>query len=169
MIGISQSVQDAINKAAAAIGVPPQWLYNEIRLESGFDPAAENSITHAKGLIQFMPDTARGLGYKDQFDLYNQNPTAEQQLLGPVIQYFKPWGPFKTEQSFYMSVFYPALRNAPADTLFPAMVQKANPGIKTVGDYIKHVNPKIFFIMPLAVIALIGIVGIILKKISTGA
>lgn len=156
----------ALETAAAAVGVPTDWLYNIIRLESGWNPAIENTKTRAKGLIQFMPDTARGLGYKDQFDLYAKHPTRESQLLGPVIKYLNQWKPFSSEQSFYMSVLYPALRFKPADTILPANVQKYNPGLVTIADYVRKIKrlPAAGSAAVAGVILLIGLTGFFLYK-----
>jgi len=118
----------------------PEWLENLINFESGFKPGARNPYTGARGLIQFMPDTARALGYKDADDLVRLNPSIPEQLRGPVYAYLKRFAPFPTEQSLYMAVFYPAARNIPIDTPFSAKVQAVNPGIKTVRDYINKVR-----------------------------
>ncbi len=48
--------------------------------------------------------------------------------------------PLNTQQRLYMSVFYPEARDWPLSTKFPAKVQKQNPGIVTVNDYIAGVN-----------------------------
>jgi hypothetical protein len=59
-----------------------------------------------------------------------------------VTTYFKRYKSYPTEQSVYMTVFYPAYRAASLDTAFSSTVQKSNPGIKTVGDYVTHVQNK---------------------------
>jgi hypothetical protein len=167
MKNLTQSQLEALHKAAATIGASYQWLYNVINLETArtWDPQIENHISHAKGLIQFMPKTARDLGYLDQYDLAKKHPTIESQLLGPVVSYFKQFAPFKTEQAFYMSVFYPLYRNMPPDTIFPADVQRDNPGIKKISDYVDFVKKLSPF--PVAsvagVIIIVGLIGLFLK------
>jgi hypothetical protein len=42
-----------------------------------------------------------------------------------------------------MAVFYPAFRTVSELTEFPALVQKQNPGIKTVRDYLDKVRRRI--------------------------
>lgn len=76
-----------INKAAATYGVDPNLIAAMIQQESGFNPRA---VSHAgaKGLMQLMPATARGLGVKDSF-----NP--EQNIMGGtkyIAQQLKAFG-----------------------------------------------------------------------------
>ncbi len=134
----------ALRDVAAALAVPPGWLYAVINFETAgtWDPAIKNPRSSARGLIQFMDATAQGMGYRDSADLVTRHPTIESQLRGPVLKYFKTWAPFRTEQDFYFSVFLPKYRRASLDTLIfhddpakRATFQAANPGIKTVGDY----------------------------------
>ena len=58
---------DLFNRAGAAHGVSPRLLAAMARQESGFDPSAV-SPAGARGLMQLMPATARGLGVTDSFD-----------------------------------------------------------------------------------------------------
>jgi hypothetical protein len=152
---------DALNTVATALGVPPAWLDHLIGFESSWNPSAVNKITGATGLIQFMPATARSLGYSGTIDLLTKNPDRVSQLRGPVFEYLKQYAPYTTEQSLYMAVFYPAARSWPPTQAFPDSVQAANPGIKTVQDYINHVTlaRTIETIKPLALIA-IAVLGL---------
>lgn len=136
------SVENALQDVAAALGVAPDSLKKLIAFESGFNPSATNKFTGARGLIQFMPATARSLGFKDANDLVDRFPDAEGQLRGPVLQYLKKFAPFNSAQSLYMAVFYPAFRDVPPDTVFSDSVKKVNPGISTVQDYINKVEKK---------------------------
>lgn len=137
---LSESVQNALNQAAAAIGIPAQWLYNQIQEESGFNPAARNPYSNARGLIQFMPATARALGFKDENEIVEKFPTVEAQLLNPVIKYYKSFPRPQTEQEFYMLTFVPAMKNKPLDTVFPDYIKKVNPGINTIRDFVNRVR-----------------------------
>ncbi|MFD0588092.1 lytic transglycosylase domain-containing protein [Paenibacillus sp. GCM10027627] len=56
-----------IQQAAAKYGVSPALISAVIATESGFNPLAE-SHAGAKGLMQLMDGTARGLGVTDSFD-----------------------------------------------------------------------------------------------------
>lgn len=154
-----------IKEVASLLSIPDSWLYNLIYFESKGNPQAENPYTKAKGLIQFMPKTAQWLGFKDQFDLVKRYPDFESQLKGPVYNYLQRYKPFTTEQSFYMSVFYPKYRYVPLNTEFNSIVQKYNPGIKTVKDYVKKVNPG-FQEFPLLLIVILSGIYYFYNKFS---
>ncbi|MGJ9382510.1 lytic transglycosylase domain-containing protein [Salipaludibacillus sp. CF4.18] len=69
---VSQSSQDKeilplIKKAADKHGVDEQLIYSIIKHESGFKPQA-TSHAGAQGLMQLMPQTAKGLGVKNSYD-----------------------------------------------------------------------------------------------------
>lgn len=73
--------------------------------------------------------------------LVTQYPDRASQIRGPVYDYLKTMMPFSSApQSLYMAVFYPAARNWPLNQQFPDSVQKVNPGIKTVQDYVNMVE-----------------------------
>jgi hypothetical protein len=158
----------ALNQLSASLGAPVQWLDSLIQFESGWNPAAKNPYTGARGLIQFMPATARALGYKDAEDLYARNPDIISQLLGPVKDYFNLPGnrpPYPTPQSLYMTVFYPAARSWPELTPFPDTVRKVNPGITIVRDYVNKVERRKIIQkagISLATIALVALGGYLL-------
>lgn len=154
---------DSLNRVAAKLGMNPAHLYNVIMLESSWNPAAYNK-SGAIGLIQFMPKTLKDYGLlslqlaakippgktvvpenvkqevKQEF--LAKYPDVVSQLEGPVLKYFQRYRGYGTEQSVYMTVLYPAYRNASLDTTFDALVQKQNPGIKTVGDYVALVQTR---------------------------
>ena len=163
-----------LQQVAQNLGVSQYWLWSLIKFESNADPAARNSVTGARGLIQFLNSTAKSLGYDSADDLYNKNPSFDSQMNGPVYDYLKQYKPFPTKQSLYMAVFYPAARSWSPDTVFPDAVRKANPGIDTVQDYIDHVEhvkivkKAIDIIKPIAIVAaLAGIAYLIAKKGNT--
>jgi soluble lytic murein transglycosylase-like protein len=56
------------------VGLPPHLVAGIIRQESAFDPRATSPVG-ARGLMQLMPSTAKGLGVDDAFD-------PEQAILG---------------------------------------------------------------------------------------
>ena len=77
-----------------------------MKQESRVDPQAVNKQSHATGLIQFMPDTAIGLGTTTDA-LYKM--TAVEQL-DYVYLYYKKIGikPGMTAGDLYIATFYPA-------------------------------------------------------------
>lgn len=161
---LTPSQADSVLNAASKLGVDnPQWLFDLIALESGFDPMAENPRSSAKGLIQFLDSTARSLGYTSSLDLITKHPSVESQMAGPVIDYLQQWAPYDSEYDLYMAVFFPAARNYAPETpfktifkdLYGASADKryneftaANPGIETPQDYFnlikKNSAPDIF-------------------------
>jgi soluble lytic murein transglycosylase-like protein len=60
---LSAAEQSALNTTAAKLGVTADSLYKLINFESSWDPQATNRYTGARGLIQFMPATARSMGF----------------------------------------------------------------------------------------------------------
>jgi len=155
--------QAVLDQTAAALGMHPEWLYNVIALESAWKPSAYNK-SGAVGLIQFMPKTLKDYGMLSaalaakiptgktpvpeavkqevKAEFLAKYPDAISQLQGPVKRYFARYRTYPTEQSVYMTVLYPAYRNAALDTPFAADVQAQNPGIKTVGDYVALVQKR---------------------------
>ena len=57
-----------INEAAAEFGVDPDFVRAVIKQESGWKPKAV-SRAGAQGLMQLMPQTARGLRVTNSFDI----------------------------------------------------------------------------------------------------
>ncbi|MFA7114921.1 MAG: transglycosylase SLT domain-containing protein, partial [Candidatus Omnitrophota bacterium] len=140
---IEPSNEERLSKVSEELGVNPEWVSSAIQFESKWDPNATNPLSGAKGLIQFTNTTAKELGYENAEDLAKKHPTIESQISGPVKDYLKKKGPFKDERDFYLSIFYPAGRNLPDDTKLPDNVRKLNPGINTVGDYVKLVKDSV--------------------------
>lgn len=155
----------ALLAVASALSVDPEWLYQLIDFESGWNPAAKNPYSTARGLIQFTDTTARRLlGYSDADQIVENFPDRVSQLQGPVYKYLAQYAPFPSQQSLAMAVYYPAYRSVPADTAFPADTLKNNPGIVTVNDYLKKVFP--FNVMPIAIIGGMAIAFFLFYKLS---
>lgn len=132
---------NAVADAAIALGVPVRWLLELLWFETNrtLDPLARNAISGARGLIQFTNTTARGLGFAGADDLVAKRPTVVAQM-PLVVSYLRRYRPFPTKQALFMSVFYPTSRYVPEDTLFSASVQRDNPGIRTVADYMRKAD-----------------------------
>jgi hypothetical protein len=67
LVQVYRRYREAIDEAAAATGLPPELIVAVIYHESGGNPHAV-SRAGARGLMQLMPRTARGLGVSDPFD-----------------------------------------------------------------------------------------------------
>lgn len=65
--GMSSAYDGLIAAAAAKYGLDPALIKGVIQVESAFDANAE-SHAGAKGLMQLMDETARGLGVRDVWD-----------------------------------------------------------------------------------------------------
>jgi soluble lytic murein transglycosylase-like protein len=65
--GTSSTYDDLISAAAAKYDVDPALIKGVIQSESSFNPNAV-SAAGAKGLMQLMDDTARGLGVSNAYD-----------------------------------------------------------------------------------------------------
>lgn len=154
----------ALEFAAGNVGARAEDLRDLIEFESAWNPRAYNP-SGAVGIIQFMPRTLKDLGLlpealaakiptdstkavpegvKQEVKNFflSQYPSVEAQLGGPVVEYLRRWKPFPTRQSLFMAVFYPAYRYVAPETAFPPLVQRYNPGIDTVSDYLAKVDAK---------------------------
>lgn len=147
----------ALSEVAGSLGISTDDLFKLINFESKWNPQAKNPNSSARGLIQFTDATARSLGYKDSLDLVTKNSSIESQLYFPVLKYLSQFKPFPTKQSLYMSVFYPVARNWSLTKAFPDTVQKSNPGIKNVQDYVNKVEGVARRTITPGLLALIGL------------
>lgn len=136
---LSKSQKSAATRAASRLGVPVDWLLAVIQNESGGDPKIKNPNSSARGLIQFMDSTARGMGYQSSQDLVNRFPSFESQVEGPVVAYYRQFGPWASRDEFLGTAFYPTYRRGKLDVVLPADVRAVNPGITTLRDYVKRV------------------------------
>jgi hypothetical protein len=95
----------SLNKAANSVGTNVQDLLAVIKHESGFNPAARNPKTGAAGLIQFMPDTAKGLGTSTD-EILKMSGTEQVPL---IRKYYIPYrGKLNSVEDLYMATFLPA-------------------------------------------------------------
>lgn len=91
------------------IGCKPIDLLGVMMSESGVAPAARNPNGGAVGLIQFMPATLLGLGWKRGPQAFACLSASDQ--LPWVAAYFTPWkkdgAPFDSAARVYQAVFLP--------------------------------------------------------------
>lgn len=138
---LSQEEKDKVLEVASDLGVSYEDLYDLINFESGFDPKAKNPYSSARGLIQFLDKTARGLGFDDSLHLVESHPTIVEQMQ-IVYEYLSNYYPFNSRQALFMAVFYPDYRYSDPDTVFPDDILSKNPGIVTIQDYMDKVDSK---------------------------
>jgi hypothetical protein len=134
-------------------GFPVEWLANLINHESAgtWNPKITNNIG-ATGLIQFMPNTARGLGTStenlrsmsfsqqlDYVDSYLYQAFENKNLLG---QNGKVSDSF-AQSDLFMLIFYPKSVGQP-NFIFPDNVQRAN-GVATPRQYTEKALKNAFF------------------------
>lgn len=148
---MDQPLRQAIREVAGKLNIDPNWLSSVIAFETGntFAANAKNKAgSGATGLIQFLPSTARSLGYTTA-QLARMG--AVQQLQGPVYDYLKPYkGRMSTMGDTYLAVFYPAAVGKGSEYVIAtspssAYVQNAGldverKGFVTAGDAIARVE-----------------------------
>lgn len=141
MIQLTENELGILESIAVQLAVDTDDLFRLIKFESKWNPQAKNPLSSARGLIQFTDKTAAALGFKDSLDLVTKNPTIADQL--PIVKrYLDQFKPFANKQELYLSVFYPKWRKVPPSTPFPASVQRVNPGIRVIADYVNKVEGK---------------------------
>lgn len=129
-----------IERVAAELNYPPEWLANLINFESGgtFNPAIQNSIG-ATGLIQFLPSTARQMGTTTdalkRMSFKQQMEYVRRHIAGFAKKRTELGDKF-SQTDLFMMIFYPVAVGK-RGYQFPANVQRANNGIKTPMDYTK--------------------------------
>lgn len=136
-------IADAIVDVADEVACDPFALANLINFESGFNPAAVNSVSGATGLIQFMPSTARSLGTSTGAI---RGMSASAQM--PLVQLYlaRQKGAFKVRSlraphKLAMSVFYPKAMRWPSWAMFPWKVIRANRWrFFTPGGYVERMT-----------------------------
>lgn len=97
-----------LNEISKKLQVNPNWLLAVMWKESKINPSAQNSISKATGLIQWMPSTLRDKRYKGITTDELKKMSATEQL-DLVYLYFKPYvGKLNSLQDVYAVTFFPA-------------------------------------------------------------
>lgn len=123
---------NATKEVGNRLGTDYRWLLNIMNSESRLNPHAANPTSSARGLIQFMNTTARGMGLSSSDDFLKMS--AIQQL--PYVEkYFSPYrGRLNSMYDVTAAVFLPAFIGRP-DEYIGDKFSKANGGIRTIRDY----------------------------------
>lgn len=156
----STDINHHLIKLCNSLGLEYSDLFSLIAYETAgtFSAKITNPNSGARGLLQFTNSTSRKIRARDGRYLNNADElvaeysTAIQQLEmpgldsrygGPVYQYFSKFGVPKNKRELYLSVFYPIAVNWPDSRILPKEVTDGNPGIVTVGDYVKMIERRI--------------------------
>lgn len=142
---LGESAARRLVDAADAVGGSGIHLAKVIWAESRMKTKARNPVTGATGLIQFMPKTAKALGTSTEalarMSFERQLDYVQEYLERVASGSWAGGEPGLLDTQFKMAaaVFYPAWRDRDPSTVLPGAVQRANPGIRTMGQYLDFV------------------------------
>lgn len=112
-----------LSQVSTSLGIDPNWLLAVMYKESRLKSTAYNAQSGATGLIQFLPNTASGLGTTTSA---LRKMSATQQL-DYVYKYLSTWkGKMKSVIDVYLAVFYPAAVGHPDNWVIGSQVSQAN-------------------------------------------
>ena len=156
---VSKAFADKIIWMASKLpATEPSWMMFGFSNESGFNPAAINSIG-CVGIPQFCPDKA-GLDYKTiggvQYKLSDIRNMDALPQLDLTLQYFQDvqaaHGRFATYYDFLLADFWPAAIGQPDTYVFPQYVVDANKSLfkfgNTLLDYKKGRDERVLATVP---------------------
>lgn len=109
---VDQDFRVKVREVAGNLGFDPTWLMGVMGFETGytFSPSERNRVSGATGLIQFMPDTAVGLGTTTT---KLARMTAVEQL-DWVQKYYEPYkSRVRNLGDAYMAVLWPGAIGKP--------------------------------------------------------
>lgn len=108
-----------VKDISARLGINPNWLMAVMYNESGINHRIQNTKYpmqggYATGLIQFAPNTARGLGTTTD----ELRAMTNVQQLDYVYKYFRPYkSRIKSFVDLYLVTFFPAVLGKPRHTV----------------------------------------------------
>jgi phosphatidylserine/phosphatidylglycerophosphate/cardiolipin synthase-like enzyme/subtilisin family serine protease len=105
---LADSFFAAIRTVATTLQTQPQFLLAVMNSESSIRASAHNPNGHASGLIQFMPDTLRRLGWTQGHEAFRRLTSTEQMPF--VLQYYLPFvrQGLNSTARLYQATFLPA-------------------------------------------------------------
>jgi hypothetical protein len=138
-----------VQEIARGIGVPADWLMQIMYTESRFNPKAQNRVTGAVGLIQFMPATARNVLKLEPEQILAMNNLQQLDLVERFYRiYTDGGGRFRQFSDLYMWAFRPVVlyKKQPDSTVLPDEVIRQNAldkvNVRTVGEWRAYVTKK---------------------------
>lgn len=141
MTNLGPNFYPKLIQIASEVGMKPEDIIAIMASESGINPSIPNQEgSTAIGLIQFTPNTLKGLGYDKNWREFGNVPADEQ--LDYVKKYIqsqsKFGGPLKSAAQFYIATYWPValrlpgIKNNDPDTVFV----EANPQTVKVNNKI---------------------------------
>lgn len=113
-------------QVAKQLNINPNWLLLVMNSETGstFSASIQNPYSGAVGLIQFMPQTAAGLGTST----YLLSKMSRLQQLDYVLAYYQKFikngYKIKSYEDLYLLTFYPYALNKPDSFIFGSEVSQ---------------------------------------------
>lgn len=136
--GLTDEFKNAVKTMSGKLGIEPDWIMAVMNFETGgtFSPSIKNKTgSGGIGLIQFMPDTAVGLGTTTE----KLAAMTQIEQLKYVEKHLNTYnGRMKNLEDVCAAVFFPTLIGKP-DAPIPEWARKGNGDIKTVKDYVRKV------------------------------
>lgn len=124
-----------LKQVSKALKINPNWLVAVMFKESGISPVAPNKMSGATGLIQFMPDTAKGLGTTT--DQLKRMSAIDQ--LDYVYKYYKPYtGKIKNYTDLYSVTFYPYMIGKDSDYIVGS--ERSKKRVKSIAKQNKAID-----------------------------
>jgi len=128
-----------VKAISTVLNINPNWLMFIMNFESGgtFSSSIRNPYSGGVGLIQFMPNTALGLG--TTCDALARMTNVEQ--LDFVYSYYAPYkGRIKNGEDMYLITFFPIALGQSDSYVFQSanlsawIIAKQNPSLNLDGD-----------------------------------
>ncbi len=133
-------------EVSAKLDTLPNNLMIVMNNESGLNPKAKNPTSSATGLIQFMKDTAIGLGTTVEAISKMSNVQQMDYVYKYLVRYKDK---FKDVSDLYLAVFYPLALYQKESWMFPEWAVKANKifdinkdGKLSKAEFRQYVNQK---------------------------
>lgn len=103
-----------VDKIAESLSIPSEWLLAVMSFESRLDPSAVNPDSHATGLIQFTPNTAKWLG-TSVAELRNMSSEEQLGYVGEYLMRSANGRKINSVGDLYLLIFKPAAFGAAPD------------------------------------------------------
>ncbi len=115
-MNLSSSFFQKLKNGCKAVSMNPEHLLNVMALESGISASSHNKNGNASGLLQFMPSTLKGLGYKGTHQDFRELKAEEQ--LDYCFSLIRGnmrinGGPFVSASQYYVGNFLPIALTLP--------------------------------------------------------